>query len=1029
MKWESALEAIKPLVSNSDFAVIVSYIANRAFLENVLECNSRFGKHMILFTEFPEEFWYPYEPSYTVLSKHRLRSVDPERNLHAKIFLFGKSVGNGKYLLQCLIGSCNATVPGFCRNVEFLATTEGVLDLSELEPKPFIEIMMDKTVDLKLIDLQRLCEDTTHDQVLAPVLDLLWRLIIDSRGGDSGLESGKSRCLSDKLVKESGQLHNAIFVHTLGENSLVKAIKGAIQSVILRSKKQTSMFLVFPYHSWFGFKLIIDACKEAIGSEDKRVEIRVLTTFPPDFETKYLSNDAFTDFEILKPKDPRIRISYRFWTRFCQLKISELVGEEFKNISGVFLHGKAIVLRNDNGWAHAIIGSANLTRSAVSTEPKVNLEVAIWERDSSTAKDIWNDIAYLWNQGVEFSESMNQRLGEWQKKREENIKPSGFWIEGSDAIKQYVKTNLIKNGHRSSERIIYLDEIGKAHIRIQLSAQAPKIDLHEIKCVFLPNLDTKNRYETKITLGKSGGLIRFSCKERIPKRVFYQIIVPTKFEKEAVVRIRQKKTKGLYKLTIRSPPFNQERYKAKLLLKASGGWREYDAKPEGQGNLVAKISERPVKDVAKLRLYGNDTRERPLSWNSITFLKRRPELALEKNCVCPGAVCFILKETSDMKSAKLLPDTVDVAITPEQQDESELCPPVHVVNETSKSPYIAQYYFGFTKNPVFDSQRIGLILRFEDENSYLRSKSSLYSSVCFSPLRREQPCELDKLVKRILDFKKSFTVESYPHKDRIVNKAPICISIQAPNELRSLLKKAADSFVLAWNVSRWGKPSKRLRIAKPIGYPTVFQINPTDIVSAFPFYVDPLEFDGMLHASFSITLKSGWNIPIRNIFYYVRNSRDYIKNLFGRQKIWANTRKYIGELPILEKKLVTAFYEIISKEGYEVLSEDQLRRFLRFGLSEMPGCFGHSSVEYEGPLITRKNAYSLVTEIGDSIARQVVKAFLDDEHHPKIEYDFFINEYTRLLRPAIYRICCRSFDYERVIVFPNLLFKEFGIEF
>jgi len=961
---------------------------------------------MILFTEFPEEFWYPYEPSYTVLSKHQLRSVDPERNLHAKIFLFGKSISSGKYLLQCLIGSCNATIPGFCRNVEFLATTEGILDLSELEPKSFIEIMMDKTVDLKLIDLQRICKDTTSDQVLAPLLDLLWRLIIDSRGRDSGLESGKSRCLSDKLVKESSQLPNAIFVHTLGENSLVKAIKGAIKSVIMRSKKHTSMFLVFPYHSWFGFKLIIDSCKEAIGSEDKRVEIRVLTTFPPDFETKYLSSDAFTSFEMLKTKDPRLKISYRFWTKFCQLKISEIVGEEFKNISGVFLHGKAIALRNDNAWAHAIIGSANLTKSAVSNEPKVNLEVAIWERNCSTAKDVWDDIEYLWNHGMEFSEPMKQRLDEWQKKREENIKPSGFWIEGSDAIKQYVKTKLIKNDRHSSVRIIYLDEIGKTHIRIRLSAQAPKIDLHEIKCVFLPNLDTKNRYETKITLGKSGGLIRFSCRKRNPKRVFYQIVVPTKFEKEAVVKIKQKKTNGLYKLTIRSLPFNQERYKAKLLLKTSGGWREYDAKPEDQRNLVAKISERPVKDVGKLRLYSNDTRERPLSWNSVTFLKRRPELALEKNCVCPGAVCFILKETSDTKSAKLLPDTVGVAVTPEQQAETELCPLVHVVNEASKSPYIAQHYLGFEK-----------------------SKSSLYSSVCFSPFRREQPCELHRLVKRILGSKTSFTVESYPHKDRIVNKAPIRISIQAPNELRSVLKKAADSFVIIWNVSRWGKPSRRLRIAKPIGYPTVFQISPTDIADAFPFYVDPLDFDAMLHASFSITLKSGWNIPVRNIFYHVRNSRDYIKTIFGSQKIWGTTRKYIGDLPILEKKLVTAFYEIISKEGYEVLSEDQLRRFLVFGLSAMPGCLGHSSVECKGPLTTRKNAYSLVTEIGDSIARQVVKGFLNDKHHPEIEYDFFINEYTRLLRPAIYCTCCRSFDYERVIVFPNLLFKELGIGF
>ena len=1026
MKWESALEEIKALADFSDFAIIVSYIANREFLESILECNSRFGKNMILITESTEQFWYPYEPSYTVISKHELGSLDPEKSLHAKVFMFGKSLGDGKYHLKCLVGSCNATVPGFCRNIELWASTEGTIDLSQLGPKPFLEIILDESLDLNLVDLQGVLQHDTDDQIVAPILDLVWRLVKDSQGQDSGLEFGKSECLSDRLVQENNEKHKRILVHTLGFNSLAKAIKSSIKALVQQSEKYTSLLLISPYHDLQGFKFIIDVCKEAIGLEDKRIQIRVLTSYPPDFENKYLSNETFTKFEDLKLQDERLSLSYRFWTGKSRLRISEIVGEDFKDISGVFLHGKALILQNDNGVGEAFIGSPNFTKAALSTAPDVNLEVAIWERDSVTAKEISENTEVLWNQSSELSVAMKERLTEWHNRREEEIEPSNFWTESSDAIKSYIKAKLVTNGHPTSERAIYPDETTKAYVEIQLSSQAPEVDVSNIKCVFLPNLKAEDRYETGITKEKGKHIGRVSLKGDPPQRVFYQVTVPTKFEKETVVKFREIRSNGLSKLELKTPPFNQARYKANILVKTSSGWKEFSTTRDKRGFLEVKIAESPTSEYAKLRLYGENSKEIPLRWDSFAFLKRHPEIILGKNCLCPSGLCFTLKEKSEPSFARILLETLEVDVAVDNGNEMEPHSVMHATNKATENPYLAQHYLGFEENPLVSYPEISLTLKFEDDNSRFRSKSSLYTHLCFSPTKREQPCELDGLFKRI--FRSDFPVKTAPPEDAIVNKAPIFISIEEPSELKETLRKTKGDFVLTWNVSRWGRPSAKFQASKPISDSTTFGINPIDLTKAYPTYIDPLQFDGMLHVAFSIAL-AGWNLPLKTNFYNIKNTRGYINDVFGGRKTWTNTLKYIEEPRVMEKELVTAFYEAISQAGYEVASENQFRDYLAFGLSQLPGCYGHASVPYQAVLLTREEAYALITKVSDFIAKNVGKAFSNDASQPKIEFSFFGDEYIRLLRPAIFRLCCIGFDHQSVMVFPNLLFKELSIKF
>lgn len=1026
MKWESALEEIKSLMDCSEFSVIISYIADQDLLENILECGNKFGKNMILITENPDKFWYPYEPPYTVISKQQLRSIDPERSLHGKIFLFGRSLGDGTHLLRCLIGSCNATVQGFCKNIEFWAAFDGMIDLSKLESKPFIHMLLNEAVSPDFIDLQSLCKEDENYCVLAALIDLVWRLIIDYHGGDSGLSVEDSRCLSDKLIKEETRQIKGILVHTLGENSLANAIEKSIKSVISQSKKQTSLYLVFPYHDRSGIGFIIDACKKAIGLEDKYVEIRLLTPFPPDFENKYLSNESFTELEALKIDDVRIKLFFRFWTGSSRLGVSELVGEEFKDVYGSFPHGKAIVLWNDSDIAEAIVGSANLTKAAISKDPNINLEVAVWERVSAIAREIGKSIEYLWNQSVAMSPTMKQRLDEWRNRRKENIEPIGLWVEGLDSLKKYVKVKLLKDRQLSFERKIYTDEISKSCLSIRISAQSPKIDVSQIKSIFLPNLDAKKKYETKILQDGNGGIIKFGNIESIPGRLFYQVILPTKFEKEAILKIKQKRLNGSYKLEMRSPPFNKDRYKAMLMIKTPTGWKEYEVISEDEPNLSAQISEKSMTEYATLRLYTKSTTDRPIGWDSVTLLKRRPEIILEKSCACPNAICFQLKEKEEANSARLLTDTIRVNMLLDQDQKAIEDQPIQVLNEIQEEPYVVSFYLGFENNPLLYLQEICMVLRYEDDNSPFRPRSDSYSLFHFQPLRKERGCELDKIFKQILHS--DFNIKIRPHQDKILNKAPFQISVKEPKEL-DFLKHTGAKLAFEWYTTRWGRSSAKSKITIPIQSPTIFEINPSDFIKTFDYYVDPIEFTGMLHVNISVMLHDGWKIPIRKAVYRIRNAREYMSELFGGKSIWPTSLEYITDITALETKLVSLFFETISKAGYELQNEDQLRDYLRFGLNGLPGHFGHSSISCQGVLLDRKSGHILITEIADYIAKNVAIDFLQDENQPKIEEGFFLSEYTKLLRPAIYRSSCRSFNHQRIIFFPNLLLKELGISF
>jgi hypothetical protein len=312
-------------MDGAEFAVITTFVADRNFLEGVLNCSQKFRDQIIMILEKPEDFIFPHQPPYTVITKQEIPVIDPERTLHSKIFLFGKKEDNGCYSLHCLIGSCNATVSGFFRNIEFWATTTGIFDASNSGKETLLELLMSDDVDPSFISLENRCKEEGNNRLIGPIVDLLWRLIRDSKGLDSGLEPGRSFCLSDKLIRQKIQIPNAIFVHSLGDNSLWKAVENMITMLLQRAEKEVSIFVVSPYHDWQGLRSLINLCEQALKNQNITVQISLLTTFPPDFQNRYLSTEAFTDIKKLNIRDKRIDFVCKVWTRLSEIKVSELL--------------------------------------------------------------------------------------------------------------------------------------------------------------------------------------------------------------------------------------------------------------------------------------------------------------------------------------------------------------------------------------------------------------------------------------------------------------------------------------------------------------------------------------------------------------------------------------------------------------------------------------------------------------------------------------------------------------------------------
>lgn len=1013
MKWCSALEKIRDLAVGSEFALIISYLADRNLLENILGLNKTLGKNMVLITESTDQFWYPHEPIYEVISNHQIASLDSKRALHAKVFLFGRTQNDGKCVLNCLVGSCNATVSGFCRNIEFWAAAEATIDLSKLGATKLFDLIFDKSIDINLLDFANAIYEP-DGKIVGPIIDLIWRLIRESNGQDSGLEFRKKDSLSDKYFSQDS--FGRMFVHTFGSNSLVAAINESIKTIVKEADKNANLLTISPYHDSAGFFTIFNACKEALGLEDKIINIRLLTSFPPDFANKYGSNESFADLQDLKTGDSRIKFSYRYWTSNSLVDIKEITGEDAKPLSRAFLHGKAIVMDNDKGSAKALIGSPNLTKAALSTEATVNLETAIWERDSSSAKSILKDLDLLWQQGKEPTPAMNDRLFEWTKNRQDKLESATYWVEGSDAIKNYVKSTLVKTGSKS-DRIIYSDELSNALLEVHFSEQIPEIKFNETKYTFIPDLDSAKRYERRLIENAGRYFLPLNEKQEPPTRVFYQLTIVSTFEKEVTVKFRAIHQNNEYLVQLNPPVYNQLRYKANLLLKTSAGWKEFKTAINEIGMLQVRLKERPISDFGKLRLYGPVCRNYPIKWDSFTVIKPRPEILVEKTCSCQNSFCLDLMEKTCINSA---PITGNVELTIRNVDGKPPLKSLRATKLSSNVPFNARFFFYLPENLFSVKSKIDLNLFFDDEHGGFRPRNSLTSIINLEPAKFQNVCELAKLFQSILLT--NFEVITGPSAGSIVGNAPIHISLLIPSSLCSFLQKVKANVVLEWYTSRWARPSKKQILTTEISAITKFVIQPKDLEQANIHPIDLMTFNGLLHAQFFIEVQK-WLLPIKYCVFEIKNTAEFVLSVFPYNKVWQNTLKYIGNTKNLLDELANVLFQVLSASGYGLKNKEDLLYHLRTQFTEFPGRWGHKSLPYCAIRIERDLNYSFIENASALIAKTVHAGLSKDASKPAIEQTAFIEQYSAILRRSIFILACRPDDLQHVLLFPNALFN------
>ena len=443
LQWKPVIEELRSLSRDSEYAVVVSFIAQRDLIEGALSLSKLLGQKMLLIAENAEDFLYPYDPPFDVIVKEKISSIDPDRNLHAKIFLFGRRLSPKLHILRCLVGSPNATISGCCRNVEFWATSEAHMDFSKSPEKSLLGLFKNDNIDPSLIPLAKLCKHKENDMVLPPLVDLLWRLVRNSRGFDAGLDPGKSECLADRLV-DSNQFR-AIFVHTLGDNSLWKAVKSIVHSAIETADENCVLEIVSPYHNWRGLANLLTICRESLKRYNQSVRIQLLTAFPPHFPNMYLTEESFEDLDRMKPKDKRIEFNYRVWTKSSEIEVSKLLNDEsLQDLSRVFLHGKVLIASNDKGECQALLGSSNITGAAITHDPKVNLECGIWEKDTSRAENLRRAVRILWESARVLDRKLREQLNDWQETLSEDVGSLSGWNENVESYADRFKKKSLE---------------------------------------------------------------------------------------------------------------------------------------------------------------------------------------------------------------------------------------------------------------------------------------------------------------------------------------------------------------------------------------------------------------------------------------------------------------------------------------------------------------------------------------------------------------------------------------------------------
>lgn len=1023
MEWKTAFEELKQLSVDSSFGVVSTFSIDRDLIDIILNLK-RLRKNLLLFLDDGEQFVYPYSEDYKIITKQQLPSLDSDRNLHLKLYLFGKKDGEGAFLLNCLIGSCNATGAGLLRNVEFWGSTSGRLKLpTDSNYASIIDLFEDSNIDPSLAGLEENCLDSNGDKVIAPAIDLLWRLVRDSNGVDSGLEFGRSSCLSDKIVKKQ-KSQNAIFVHSFGDNSLKYSIENMITQSILTCQNQIILYLISPYYTLPCLDWIVRLCEKSLGHINIKIEIRLLTDYPPDYQERYLT-ESFDSLENLAIKDKRVTLTWKLWTNSNKIEIGSIIFDQtIRDISSAFIHGKALVINNDDQVFEAIVGSANLTSAAISLLPNTNLEGAIWERTSDKAKSVFKELTVFWNAATEQTQAMLEQLNRWKEIREDVVFDQRVWVDAKEALKKYIQVATTKHGQRIQSRNVNTEELDDVAVELAISDNSPKINLPNVKCVWLPNLDSNLRTESILGQNSIQNAL-FKLQSQPISKLFYKVTIPTKFLRETSAQIKKLKDG---KIVLDKTFLTQGTYCYALSGKASHGWVELDDYVETPSSLEFTSTDTLTKSLA-LRVYDRQIeRELSVGWDYVTITKKRPILSIDKSCVCQSAFCFLLKENPDRNAAELYPKSVEVTL--EQTIQVQLSK--QLTNRLSKKPYEAMYSLRFlAESPVF--QEIGkekhvpiqVKLRFLDENYLLRRKSDLYANLeCEYLFKDSKICAFNTMIKKLEDYSSQIVIKQYPLPNKVVDKAPITLDLDTTS-LDSDLAANIKSIFLDWEILLWGRTIKGKALEQKISYPSVkFNLTPEMLAEALGYNIQNLSFEGSINIEILAKANSGWLVPLKKFSISVSKSDKFIKEILAPSNLWNTINIYIrSNKRLFEKINQLLFNEISQYSG--IKNFDSFVNRLSFGFDFEP-IFGNKDFDCKGFGLPKSAAELIINLIAEDITEQFIQDYYSDKNTPSLPQSTLMEQAKDAIVMSLRKTTLQVED--SVVVFPNLILRKINLD-
>ena len=1026
------IDLLKSLSKEAKSALICSYIINPIALKDVLGKQFRYD-NLLLFSDEKS-----IELDKTVKA-HRFfdSSSIPlmERSFHSKLYIFEHG-NEPKRQLNMVIASFNMTSAGLSQNLEFWSEASAKLNLEKFGVKNVVELILDSRINVDVIVWDELCLEEKRQLVVTPALEVLWRL---AKNG-VGLAPGKNRCISDIVLSDNKfQKYDTILVHTLGNNSLSKALEIMIREAA-EASNQVTIRIISPYHNMDGLIYLHKKCLHIIGNNDTKVKIELLTVFPPDFADKFAdpTKQPFApleDIAKLSLEDKRITFCLKLWKKETKIHIDDIDETTRKDFQNIFLHGKVILVKSEKR-CQFLLGSPNITGSAIGKGPGLNFETAIWERRNDVALQLWNDLNLFFeicspveDDDCKIFKTWVNLFGSGQNK------PQTYVIGPRDAIGQYLDFFIEKDGEKRAlsvygETLVYFDEIERSKLLVVLKTGAPKIS-RNAHIYFIPSKFEKTKdVKAQFTAEKLTSNILIDTQR--PDIISIRVDVESNLIEEYKVKIKEKANR-IEVISSNFPLLDQEDEEASLLIKTEQGSVEVRCNVDKGTVWAQRNQSKIVSKDASLRIYSKSMVNCcSFGYFRIRYRKREPKFEAKLAYVkpFPFSVCF--KELDNPLAARILPNSVNVSLLTKEYDE--ISADVIATKQSSMYPFCQSFimylpfpceiaeiriqinfedehegYYSFTLPPL----RIGYAEITEKETS-IYIPDDMAKEVVFVSLGTRQklisqsrkdnyskfiipsiPVFFDRDDTNLL-IQKDFLTELHsklerqelicsPDRDYIVSSAPINF-ILSLSDIPKDLQKFCKNITLSWEVRRFGLgkgPDKR----HPFILPTKFELLPEEIENVRKTFDTSLgSFEGYLDIELLFEMEGGYVLKGRKETLRILSSEIFVESI--KDKIWL----FLKEKEKLVLNLLRLFHQALDTNiPFDVFKN--AAKCDSEALFKLTYSYGYPYLIHDGfPLfhIQLEKYNQLIQKTTNIILENLFLAFSTEYKLPKIPKDVLI---------------------------------------